>query len=46
MVSSLLLLRAISSLYTEQEEASCASCSAECCRTHISIALGLGWFFR
>jgi len=46
MVFSLSLLRAMSSSYTEQEEASCASCSAECHRMHVSIALGLGWFFR
>jgi len=45
MVFSLLLLRAMSSLYIEQEGASCASCSAECCRMHVGIVLGLGWFF-
>jgi len=46
MVFSLLLLKAISSSYTEQEGASCASCSVECHRMHVGIVLGLGWFFR
>jgi len=46
MVFSLWLLRAMSSLCTEQGGASCASCSAECCRMPIGIVLGLGWFFR
>jgi len=46
MVFSLSLLRAMSSLYTEQGGASYASCSAECCRMHVGIVLRLGWFFR
>jgi len=45
MVFSLLLQRAMNSSYTEQGEASCASCSAECRRMHVGTALGLGWFF-
>jgi len=46
MVFSLWLLRAMSSSYTEQEGASCASCSAKCRRMLVGIVLGLGWFFR
>jgi len=46
MVFSLLLLKAMSSSYTEQGEASCASCSVEYCRICIGIVLRLGWFFR
>jgi len=46
MVSSLSSLRAMSSSYTEQGEASYASCSVECHRMHVSTVLGLGWFFR
>jgi len=45
MVFSLSLLRAMNSSCTEKGGASCASCSAKCCRMHVSIVLGLGWFF-
>jgi len=45
MVFSSWLLRAMSSSCTEQGEASCASCSAECCRMRVSIIPMLGWFF-
>ena len=46
MVFSLSLQRAMSSLYIEQEGASCASCFAEYCRMHVGIVLVLGWFSR
>ena len=46
MVSSLWLLTATSSLYTELKGATCASYLVVCHRRFANIAQGLDWFFH